>query len=125
MTPVERLTIASTYRKYNTLKSVEETMANIDMPDYYSFDREFYMYIKTILPPAQANKVFGAMLDYFFTGETDQKLPREARIVVKAMLHNVIKRREYALNKMRNRIYAAKSRELEVEFEPMTDDDAE
>lgn len=97
-------------------------MSKIDMPDYYSFDRETYMYIRAILPPAQANKVFGSVLEYFFTGEINQKLPREAGLVVKALMHNTSKRREAALNKMRNRKHAISERELEVEFEPMGDE---
>lgn len=98
-------------------------MGKIDMPDYYSFDREFYMYVRSVLPPAGANRVFGALLEYFFTGEINQWLPRESGLVVKAMMHNVSRRREFALNKMRNRLHAGKGRDLEVEFEPLSDED--
>ena len=97
-------------------------MSKIEMPEYYSFDREFYVYIKTVLPPAQANKVFGAMLDYFFTNEINQKLSHNAELVVRAMMPRISKRREAALNKMRNRKYATYEKEMGIEFEPMGDD---
>ena len=92
----------------------------METPNHFRLEREVYKAIRECLPPTQGDRLIGALVDLFFTGECDRQLPKVANAVYQAYSKRILNYRRSVLNGMRNRL-ANEPAPLEFEINAMSE----